>query len=243
MAKAFKDQVAVVTGASSGVGRAIVLALAAEEARVCLVGRQVTTLASVIDEAQICKGNLSHYRCDLTWDSDIRELASQLQREHTFVDVLVHSAGVISLGRLEDASLSDFDWHYRTNVRAPYLLTQTLLPMLRRRQGQIVFINSSVARTARAKIGQYAATKRALAAVADSLREELNQDGIRVVTIFLGRTATPMQKEVHRQEGRSYRPECLIQPDDVANVVVSTLKLPRTVEVTEISMRPFTKIV
>jgi len=126
-------------------------------------------------------------------------------------------------------------------VRGPYLLTQCLLPLLRRRPGQVVFINSSAGLTARANVGQYAATKHALKAVADSLRDEVNRDGVRVLSVFPGRTATPTQEALHRLEGRPYRPERLLQPADVAAVVVHALGLPRTAEVTEIKIRPLVK--
>ncbi len=69
----------------------------------------------------------------------------------------------------------------------------------------------------------------------------LEQDGIRVLSVFVGRTATPMQAAVHAVAGRDYQPELLIQPEDVAAVVINSLNLPRTAEVTEISMRPFVK--
>jgi NADP-dependent 3-hydroxy acid dehydrogenase YdfG len=75
-------------------------------------------------------------------------------------------------------------------------------------------------------------------AVADSLREEVNADGIRVCTIYLGRTATPMQEAIYAREGRVYRPELLVQPEDVAQVVVAVLALRSTAEVTEIHLRP-----
>jgi NAD(P)-dependent dehydrogenase (short-subunit alcohol dehydrogenase family) len=137
--------------------------------------------------------------------------------------------------------VADFDGQYRTNVRAPYVLTQALLPMLRSRQGQIVFINSSVGLNARAGVGQYAATKHALKALADSLREEVNAASVRVLSVFLGRTASPMQAGIHAAEGKAYHPERLLQPQDVAAVVLNALSLPRTAEVTDISIRPFMK--
>src|SRR5262249_3946344 len=86
------------------------------------------------------------------------------------VDILVHSAGVIRLGSVAEAVAEDFDLQYRTNCLGPYLLTQKLLPALRSQQGQVVFVNSSAGQVARAKVGQYAATKHALRALADSLR-------------------------------------------------------------------------
>jgi NADP-dependent 3-hydroxy acid dehydrogenase YdfG len=91
---------------------------------------------------------------------------------------------------------------------------------------------------ASASNGQYASTKHGLKALADSLREEVNSRGVRILSIFPGRTATPTQEKVHAGEGRPYRPERLLQPEDVAAVVINALCLPRTAEVTEIKIRP-----
>jgi NADP-dependent 3-hydroxy acid dehydrogenase YdfG len=131
---------------------------------------------------------------------------------------------------------------YHSNVRGYYALVQALLPLLRRRQGQVVFINSSVAtRPSASGGGQYAAMQYALRAIADSLRDEVNPDGIRVLSVYLGRTATPRMAALFEKEGRAYRPELLIQPQDVATMVTMALRLPRTAEVTEIRIRPMTK--
>lgn len=238
---ALKDKIAVITGASSGVGRAIALGLAAQGGTVCLVGRKLETLELVVKSARATASRVLCYQADLIVDENIRELTLRLERDCGHIDVLVHSSGVISLGRLEDAPVEDLDWQYRTNVRAPYVLTQALLPMIRSRRGQIVFINSSVGLSARANVGQYAATKQALRGITDSLREEVNADGVRVLSVFLGRTASPMQAAVHQVEGRTYHPERLLQPEDVAAVVINALSLPRTAEVTDISIRPLTK--
>jgi short-subunit dehydrogenase len=234
-------QMAVVTGASSGIGRALVLALAEQGVRLCLVGRRLEALAAVAASVRATTPQTLCYRADLTVDHDIHELTLHLQRDLGCIDLLIHSAGVISQGRLETSSVEAFDCQYRTNVRAPYLLTQGLLPMLRARRGQIVFINSSVGLSARANISQYAATKHALKAIADSLRDEVNADGIRVLSVYLGRTATPMQAAAYEREARPYHPELLLQPEDVAAMVIHTLSLPCTAEVTDISMRPLVK--
>ena len=143
------------------------------------------------------------------------------------------------MGSLDSVPIEDFDLQYKTNVRGPYLLTQCLLPFLKLRQGQVVFINSrAVFLNARAGFGQYAATKRALKAVADSLREEVKADRIRVLSVYPGRTASPMQQTVFKNEGKIYQPELLIQPADVAVTIVNTLCLPRTAEVTDITLKP-----
>lgn len=231
-----RDRIALVTGASSGVGRAIALALAGAGATVGLVGRRLDPLREVAVAA--APGAARCYAADLTEDEQVHALTEHLRADFAGLDVLVHAAGVHLPGQLDTAPVADFDRQYRTNVRSAYLLTQGLLPLLIAREGQLVFVNSSAGVSARAGVGQYAATKHALRAVADSLREEVNPAGVRVLSLFLGRTATPLQAELHRQEGRPYQPERLLQPEDVAAVTLCVLALPRTAEVTEISIRP-----
>lgn len=241
MAK-FSGQVAVVTGASSGIGKAIALELAAEGAKVCLVGRQKESLDAVAKSTQLSEQQMSGYQVDLTQDDAVIEFAKQLQREFGFVDLVVHGAGAIARGWFAEAPVEDFDWQYRINVRAPYLLTQALLPVLKSRQGQIVFLNSRVVLlNAGVHSVQYAATKHALKSMADSLREEINPLGMRVLTVLLGRTATPMQELIHEIEKRSYFPEKLVQPGDLAKIVLAALSMPRSAEVTDISIKPLNK--
>jgi len=103
---------------------------------------------------------------------------------------------------------------------------------------KVVFINSSAALSAPALNSAYAASKAALRAFADSLRAEINVDGVRVLSVFPGRTATSMQKAIYAEEGRTYRPRQLLQPLDVAEAVLGMLQLPRSAELTELHLRP-----
>jgi NAD(P)-dependent dehydrogenase (short-subunit alcohol dehydrogenase family) len=238
----FRHHVALVTGASSGVGRAMAVGLAAEGATVCLVGRDAGRLDRTAGEAGEAGGEARPYLADVTRDGDVEALGASLARDFGRLDILVHSAGIIAMGRVRDSPVGGFDDQYRVNVRAPYAVTQRLLPLLAAAQGQVVFINSSAGMNARGGVGQYAATKYALRAVADSLRDEVNGDGIRVLSVFLGRTATPMQEAILRSEGRAYDPERLIQPADIVAMVLAALTLPRTAEVTDLSIRPMRKL-
>ena len=235
----FTGQTAVITGASSGIGHAIALALAAGGARLCLVGRRPPALAAFKRAGPAGDAGALTYTADLAIESEIRACSEALQREVGTIDILVHSAGIIASGAIATTPVDELDRQYRVNLRAPYVLTQCLLPLLDSRQGQIVFINSSIYQNARALVGPYAASKYALKALADSLRLEVNPRGLRVLSIFPGRTASPMQAAVHAGEGRCYQPERLLQPADVAASVVQALALPRTAEVTDIHIRPF----
>ncbi|HTS07785.1 MAG TPA: SDR family NAD(P)-dependent oxidoreductase [Candidatus Eisenbacteria bacterium] len=230
-------RVAVVTGASSGIGRAIAVGLSREHVHVCAVGRNPAALAETVAAIRQ-SSEVSDFQIDLTVEGSLQPLLQFLEKLGR-VDILIHSAGIIHQDLAERADIKDFDLQFAANVRAPYVLTQRLLPLLTVARGQIVFINSSAGLTAkRPEVGQYAATKHALRAITDSLREEVNPKGIRVLSLYLGRTATPMQEALYQQEGRVYNPEMLLQPEDVATIVVQALLLPYTAEVTDISIRP-----
>lgn len=238
----FRDQIAVVTGASSGIGRAIALELARNAAEVCLVARRKELLESAAQQVA-SEGGRAHVCCaDLIRDDDLRELSTRVQQGFGRADMLVLCGGAIFHGNTDQATLEEFDLQYRSNVRGHYALVQVLLPLLRAQKGQIVFINSSVAtRSSSAGIGQFTATQYALRAIADSIRAEVNKDGIRVLSAFVGRTASPRTAMLFEKENRPYRPELLMQPEDVATMISHALCLPRTAEVTDISIRPMKK--
>lgn len=168
------DQIAVVTGASSGIGKAIALDLAAQGVTLYLVGRKPEALEAVAEVAKETYAAKVFCHCtDLTIDEEIHSFIAKI-RDVGRLDILVHSAGIFSMGKLQDASVRTLDKQYQLNVRAPYLLTQGLLPLLISSSGQIVFVNSSIIMRAGANLTQYAATKHALKAIADGLREEVN---------------------------------------------------------------------
>lgn len=233
-------RIAVVTGASSGIGRSMATELARAGANVCAVGRNPAALAETVEAVQQFSQGTA-FETDLTSQKDLEPLIQRLEQAGK-LDILIHCAGIMLPNQMECSRIEDLDSQYAVNVRAPYLLTQRLLPLLIAAHGQIVFINSSAGLAARrADLGQYSATKHALKAIADSLREELNPKGVRVLSVYLGRTATPMQKARFHQEGKPYRPELLMQAEDVATMVIHALCLPRTAEATDISMRPMCK--
>jgi NADP-dependent 3-hydroxy acid dehydrogenase YdfG len=235
------QKVAVVTGASSGVGNSIALALAGAGANVALFARNLTALQTATQKCRESGSKAVCYGVDLLDEAEIREASAQVLKTFGSIDILVHSAGLIVMSEVATASLSDFDRQHRCNVLAPFILTQFFLPALTKKQGHVVFINSSVGLVGAPGLAQYSATKHALKAFADSLRDEVNPHGVRVLSVYLGRTATPMQAKVHRWESRPYAPEQLIQPQQVARVVMSALLLGPEAEVTDIRIRPSKK--
>jgi short-subunit dehydrogenase len=232
---------AIVTGASSGIGRAIAIAIAATNGEVLLVGRNSEQLEATAGVARRNARSVEVFRADLSIDDDIRDLARYAERSFNSFNTLVHCAGAYAMGQLEETSVHQLDVLYRVNIRAPYALTQALLPLLRSRQGQIAFINSSQGLRAGANTCAYASTKHALKAFADSLRQQVNADGVRVLSIYPGRTATNVMRTFHEIEGRPYQPQLLLQPEEVAQVVVQALQLTRTAEITDLEIRPLIK--
>lgn len=232
----FKGCAALVTGAGGGIGGAIAEALARKGAAVGLVGRRRQTLDRVA--RRISESSHAIYEVDLSSDAGVRATVRSFLRRFERLDILVHSNGAHSSGALDRASVRTFDRLWAANVRSPFFLTQLLIPALREAQGQIVFVNSSVGLETRPGVGQFSATQHALHALAESLRHELNHDGIRVLNVYPGRTATERQRKIFRNEGRSYAPERLLQVADIALIVVESLGMPRTAEVTQVRIRP-----
>jgi NAD(P)-dependent dehydrogenase (short-subunit alcohol dehydrogenase family) len=226
-----------VTGGSSGIGRAIAIALAGEGAEVFAVGRRAQGLreaAALAGEA----GQIFPHRADLTDDAEIAAIGQRINERGGGVDVLVHAGGTFGMGTLASTPVEELDRQYAVNVRAPYLLTQKLLPAVQAARGQIVFINSSVVGAARAEVAAYAATKHALKGLADALRDALSTEEVRIVSVYPGRTATPMQAKIYALEGRAYVPERLVQPEDIATVVVDVVSVRGGAEVTDVHVRP-----
>lgn len=232
---------ALITGASSGIGRAIAIAIAATGGVLCLVGRDRERLEKTALAVRPMARGVTTFPADLSADGDIAELVRHVEEKVGSINVLIHCAAAHVTGSVADVSVNHLDLLYRTNVRAPYAVTRALLTMLKAASGQVVFVNSSQGLHARGNVAAYAATKHALKAVADSLRDEVNGDGIRVLSIYPGRTATPTIEALYKVEGKTYHPGVLLQPCDIARVIVNLLKLPRTAEVTDLEIRPQVK--
>jgi len=237
--RALNGKWALVTGAGSGIGRAIAVALAELGARVLVTGRRAEGLDETVSVIRETGGEGLSHILDVTDDDGVAALGQFVdERCEGKLAVLVHSAGHHALAGIDEATPDQLDAVFQTNMRAPFLITRRLLPSLRRAAGDIVFVNSTASINPRAEVGVYAASKAALRAFADSLRAEVNADGVRVLSIFPGRTATPMQAAIHAYEGRDYRPDALMQPDSVAAAAVGALLMPRTAELTELFIRP-----
>ncbi|HEX5231389.1 MAG TPA: SDR family NAD(P)-dependent oxidoreductase [Bradyrhizobium sp.] len=220
----------LVAGASGGIGRAIVRDLLEAGIEVLLLGRDMLRLRAVVPSQHLALAEF--LAADLGDAAAVQDVGAALDRRDR-LDALILTSGIYERSS-DPAGLAR---QLTANVVGPYALVRAALPMLEKSRGDIVFVNSSQALRSSGLVGQYAASMHAMKAIADSLREEVNQSGIRVASLFLGRTAGDRQEMIYALEGRSYVPEALIQPDDVAQTVRFLLQLPRTAEVTDLSIR------
>jgi len=236
------SRMCVVTGATSGIGECLALSLVKRGDLVWALGRNAERLGLLASTAAGFTGRLVPVEADLESEHQIEAASRLILGEAKEIDVLAHSAGAMALGSFESLEPSTLDALYRVNIRAPFALTRHLLAALKAAHGQIVFVNSSAGLRASAENALYAATKHGLKALADGLRDEVNPEGVRVISVYPGRTATPMQRSVHDHEGRDFDPDLLLQPEDVVDVVLAALDHPETGEVTDVSVRPMRKL-
>jgi NADP-dependent 3-hydroxy acid dehydrogenase YdfG len=171
---------------------------------------------------------------ELTDSAAVAEAAGGIER----LDVLVHSAGVGLLGTVEETSVDTWRHQFEVNVVAVAELTRLLLPALRAARGRVVLLNSGAGITARAGWASYAASKFALRALADALRDEESANGVRVTSVHPGRVDTDMQRGVVAHEGGEYRPHTYLRPESVAGAVLLAVTAPDDVALTELVLRP-----
>ena len=221
----------VLTGAGSGIGLALAHRLADRGDRLVLLARtdaRAAELGATFPDAQVLVADLA----------DPGTLNGVGRQVDGAVDSVVHVAGVVDLGRVDRLRLADWEEQLAVNLTAPAVLTRELLPHVRAARGTVVFVNSSAGLTASPEWSAYAASKFGLRALADSLRAEEIEHGVRVSTVYPSRTATPMQEKVHEQEGRTYDASRWISPGTVVDTILHVLDLPEDATVPDVTVRP-----
>lgn len=220
-----------ITGVTGAIGAAVARLLHEAGDRLILTGRSAERLDAAAE--RIGTERARTLVLDLT---DPRSIASALAGiELPPLDGVVHSAGVVALGDVAELAPDAWLDQLLVNTAAPAELTRLLLPSVRAAHGTVVFVNSGSGLRARPGWSAYAASKHALRALADSLRDE--EPDIRVTSVFPGRTASEMQRKVREQEGGEYDPDAYISPETVAKIIVDVLRTPRDATVTDVSVR------
>ncbi|MDX6373040.1 MAG: hypothetical protein QOD98_2028 [Nocardioidaceae bacterium] len=221
----------LVTGAGSGMG-----AVLAE--RLLERGDSLVLLARSTERAHDLRTDLPDATvlvADLADVTAVEAVADQLPDS---LDSVVHAAGVVDLGPVAELTTAAWQSQLAVNLLGPAVLTRVCLPAVRAARGTFVFVNSGAGLVAHPQWSAYAASKFGLRALADSLRAEEQEHGVRVTTVYPGRTATPMQQKVHQQEGKEYDASDWIDPDTVVDAILHVLDLPGDATVSDLTIRP-----
>lgn len=233
-------KVAIITGAGTGMGRATAALLAAEGARVVLVGRRGSVLEALAGEINDDGGRAYARPADITSKSDVDALVAWVRETLGPVDILVNNAGSSSTV-LNVRWISEEEWNQvlDVNLKAVYLLSQAVLPdMLGRRTGTIITVSSLAAVNPNLLGGAaYGAAKAAVRNFVTYLHNTFRNDGLRAVTILPGETATPILDN----RARPPRPEerdAMVQPEDVARAIHLVATLPQRTVVQELVIAP-----
>lgn len=222
----------LITGANRGIGRAVAEDLARDH-HLILGGRDeqaLTQLAAQFPSAEVFVAELTDYAA-VAAAVDALDLSAGLAG-------VVHSAGILANGTVEESAPEQWTESFEINVVAVAELTRVLLPALRRARGTVVMINSGSGINAVRTRGAYSASKFAMRGLADSLRAEERDNGVRVSSIHPGRVATDMQRQLRSFEGGEYQEENYLQPASVAAAVGLALRLPEDASLESVSIRP-----
>ena len=237
MSSDITDRVAVVTGASSGIGEATARALAADGHRVALLARRADRIQALADEL----GSAIAIAADVTDRDSLVAAAGRVRDELGAADVLVNNAGVMLLGPFISEQRIEHRRMVETNLLGAMTATEVFLDQLRDGGGDLVNLSSVAGRTARAGNAVYAATKWGLNGWSESLRQELQPD-IRVIVVEPGAVETELVDHIThadtKRAAREFVRDLAIKPEDIAEVIAFAVGRPRRVTLNEILIRP-----
>ncbi|MFG0320013.1 MAG: SDR family oxidoreductase [Planctomycetota bacterium JB042] len=222
-------RVLLVTGASRGIGRAVAVRAARDGARVVLVARDGDALEALAGE---CGEAAVAHAADVRSEAEVARLLEEVAERFGGLDVLVNNAGVMVPGPIASFGTDDFRHVFDTNVLGPFLLMRGALPLLAGRDGATIVNVASLAPTvAQPGLGVYAASKAALLALTDALREEAREGGIRVASILPGSTRTSL----FEPDGDG---SWMLDPDDVADAILRVATAPPRALQSRVEVRP-----
>jgi NADP-dependent 3-hydroxy acid dehydrogenase YdfG len=242
-----KDKVAIVTGASSGIGYATALALSRSGAKVAAGARRMDRLESLRNEISKNGEEVFVQKLDVTIKSECDALADAVLKKWGTIDILINNAGLQPLSFFKNLKVEEWDKMIDVNIRGVFYCTAAVIPtMMNKNSGHIVNISSMAGRLVYPSGSVYCATKHAVTAFSEGLRQEFSQrSNIRVTCIEPGVVATELMeaitdKALEKYVERTRQMEAL-QAEDIANAIMFAVEAPRHVNVNEILIRPMTQ--
>ncbi len=243
MSQNLAGKVAIVTGASSGIGEATTRAFVGRGMKVAAVARRHERLQDLALGA-LGPGEVWPVEADVSDEAEVNRVAAETAKRWGRVDVLIANAGVMLLGPILDANTDEWRTMMNVNVLGVMYCVHAVLPiMTRQKRGDIITISSVAGRVARANNGVYAATKFAVRAFSESLRQEGAKKNIRVTTIEPGAVATELTEHIGNAEAKEWAQQFygsmeILKSEDIAEAVLYALEQPPYADVNEILIRP-----
>lgn len=237
-------KVAVITGASSGIGEATAEALASEGAAVVVAARREERLSDLVERINANGGKALSVSCDVTDESQAHGLIQQTKDELGRVDILVNNAGVMLLSRVEKGLSDQWRQMFEVNVLGLLYTTDAAIEVMKEQNsGHLVNISSVAGRGTRPTIGVYSGTKFAVNAISEALRQELQEYNVRVTIVEPGAVKTELPDHItdeEAQEGIQGLLESMeiLQPEDIANAIAYAVTQPERVSINEVLIRP-----
>ncbi|TPK74829.1 SDR family NAD(P)-dependent oxidoreductase [Mesorhizobium sp. B2-4-15] len=237
------DKVALVTGASSGIGEATAMALAAAGAKVAVAARRADRLEALAARIEKAGGAALRVEADVTRNDDITAVVGKVVAEWGRLDILVNNAGVMLLSPAAEATLEDWRQMVELNLLALMGMTKAALPHLRAAKGHIVNVSSVAGRVANPGASGYAATKFGVVGFSESLRREVYADKVRVTVIEPGLVRTELGDHITNAASKAGLDQRLatmeaLTAEDVAAAILYAVTQPARVNVNEIVIRP-----
>jgi NADP-dependent 3-hydroxy acid dehydrogenase YdfG len=237
-------RVVLVTGASSGIGEATAVALGRAGAAVAVAARRADRLTALADRLSADGVRVLPLELDVTDEAACRDAVRRTRDELGGLDVLVNNAGVMLLGPIAEADTNDWRRMVSTNVLGLMYMTHAGLPgMLEQGSGEIVNMSSVAGRTARVGAGVYNASKWAVNAFSESLRQEVTARGVRVSLVEPGAVSTELRDHITHTGAKEaaekmYTSMRALESEDIARAVVYVVTQPPHVAVNEVLIRP-----
>ncbi|MER8490916.1 SDR family NAD(P)-dependent oxidoreductase [Mesorhizobium australicum] len=236
-------KVALVTGASSGIGEATAAALAAAGARVAVAARRVERLEALAARIEKIGGTALRIEADVTSSDDVAAMVGKVVAEWGQLDILVNNAGVMLLSPAAEATLDDWRHMVELNLLALMGVTKAALPHLKVAKGHIVNVSSVAGRVANPGASGYAATKFGVVGFSESLRREVYADKVRVTVIEPGLVRTELGDHITNAASKAGLDQRLatmeaLTAEDVAAAILYAVGQPARVNVNEIVIRP-----
>ncbi|MER9118744.1 SDR family NAD(P)-dependent oxidoreductase [Mesorhizobium sp. M0954] len=243
VSSALAGKVALVTGASSGIGEATAVALAAAGAKVAIAARRADRLEALAARIEKAGGTALRIEADVTSNDDVTAMVDKVVTEWGRLDILVNNAGVMLLSPAADAELDDWRRMIELNLLALMGVTKAALPHLRAAKGHIVNVSSIAGRVANPGASGYAATKFGVVGFSESLRREVYADKVRVTVIEPGLVRTELGDHVTNPAAKAGLDQRLaameaLTAEDIAAAILYAVSQPAHVNVNEIVIRP-----